>query len=400
MTEKLTDYIKSDKGDSETWLPAKLGAPATQKMRPATHIGKYTHPDVDKSISIQAVCSPGTKGYLCSGSFATELVDYAGSAAFLPYARTMEAEMEDGRPVREHLKEESHHLKNICKADDQALDGWRKAWEEQQEESRDCGATDRRLKQVYFPLGGDQYRIMTLLPCSILIWELKARLNKRQWKEKSSDSDEKRIRTAFFSQCKTKYGGAHPKNISFLNSKKENRGNAIKLTCTPPAMSRKYTLPTRNFFNLIRPYRSSRPAGGQTHLWQLFEALYQTLAFDPNTDWARKKKRGIVCAIIEYGVILPAENIRENAPAGWSADDKYSALPHEQKAWLDPGRGNDQHSEPDGKDWQEAVSRSIARFIITNLEKMMKYDPAKKSISMDDAFVNEISDLAREYLNG
>ena len=397
MAKKLVEYIKSEKGNPETWLPKKLGAPASQKMRPATHIGKYTHPDVDKSISIQVFGSHAPKGYLCSGNFTTEIHDYAGSAAFLPYAKTMEAEMEDGRPVREHLQEGSHPLKSISKADDQTLHAWQNVWEEQQEQSKVCGATDRRLKQVYFPLGDDQYRLLSLLPCAILIWELKARLNKRQWQEKS-DLGGKSIRKAFFNQCQSEYGGTKPWNVSFLNS--ENGGSAVKLTCTPPAMSRKYTLPTRNFFNLIRPYRSRRPTGGQTHLWELLEALYQTLAFDPNTDWARRKKRGILCAIIEHGVILPAENIRENAPPGWSADDKYSALPQEQKDWLDPGRGRDTDAESGHKDWQKAVSGRIATFITTNLEKMMKFDPAKKAIVVDDAFVNEISDLAREYLNG
>jgi len=397
MAGKVSDYIKSKKSDPETWLPEKLGAPAAQKMRPATHIGKYTHPYVEKDVSIQAYSTSGLKGYLCSGNFTTRLQDYVGNAAVIPFSKTMESEMEDGRPVREHLQEGSHPLKSICKTDDQSLHSWRKAWEDQQEQSRNSGATDRRLKQVYYPLGGDQYRLMSLLPCSVLIWELKTRLNTRQWQEKS-DSDAKSTRTAFFNQCQSRYGGTKPQNVSFLNS--ENGGRAVKLICFPPAMNRKYTLPTRNFFNLIRPNRPRRPTGGQTYLWQLFEALYQTLAFDPNTDWARRKKRGIVCAIIEHGVILPAENIRENAPAGWSANDKYSALPQEQKAWLDPDRPKDPDKKPAGKDWQEAVSRSIARFITTNFEKMMKYDPAKKSISMDDAFVNEISDLAREYLNG
>jgi CRISPR-associated protein Csy1 len=400
MAEKLKDYIKSRKSDPETWLPEKLGAPAKKRSRPATHIGKYTHPDANINASIQANLIHGPKGYLSSGNFATTLKDYAGSAEVIPFSKTVEAEMEDGRTVREHLQSESEALKSLCKTDNETFYAWQKAWEKQQEQSMKSEVTDRRLRQIYFPLGDGQYRIMTLLPCSILIWELKKRINDRVWQHETTETnkEKKNIPKCFFNQCYVKYGGAHPKNISFLNN--ENRGNAIKLTCMPPTLNRGYTLPTRNFFNLIRPNRSRRPTDGQTHLGQLFEALYQTLAFNPNTDWARRKKRGIICAIIEYGVILPAENIRENAPAGWSADDKYAALPQEQKAWLDPERGKDPVTQQDGRDWQEAVCRSIATFITTNLEKMMKYDPAKKSVPMDDAFVNEISDLAREYLNG
>lgn len=397
MTEKLIDYIiKTKKSDPETWLPEKLGAPDNKKMRPATHIGKYTHPYMDKHVSIMAPSTPRPKGYLCSGNFTTSLQDYAGSASELPYSKTMEAEMEDGRPLREHLQEGSHLLKRICNVDDQTLHAWRKEWGREQEQSRDTRITDRRLKQIYFPLGGDQYQLLSLLPCSVLIWELKARLNSRRWQEKSN-SDTKKSPTAFFNQCQARYGGTKPQNVSFLNS--ENGGRAVKLICSPPALNRKYRLPTRNFFNLVRPNRFQRSTDGQVHLWQLFESLYQTLAFDPNTDWARRKKRGIVRAIIERGIILPAENIRANAPVGWSMNDKYSGIPQEQKSWLDP----DCPKEPDEticEDWQRAISRSIATFITIYLEKTIKSDPTKKAISMDDVFANEIVGVAREYLHG
>ncbi|MCF8026074.1 MAG: type I-F CRISPR-associated protein Csy1, partial [Desulfobacteraceae bacterium] len=73
MAEKVSDYIKSKKSDPETWLPEKLGAPAKKRSRPATHIGKYTHPDADINASIQVNLIHGIKGYLVSGNFATTL---------------------------------------------------------------------------------------------------------------------------------------------------------------------------------------------------------------------------------------------------------------------------------------------------------------------------------------
>lgn len=399
MAEKLVEYIKSEKGEPEKWLAEKLGAPAQKRMRPATHVGKYTHPYVKKEQSLQAAWLPGPEGYLCSGNFSTEFQDYAGSSAFLPYSKTIEAVMDDGRPVRKHLQEGSEALKRLGKADNQTIEQWRKALEEDMKESRHCNASDHRLKQIYFPLGNNQYRLMTLLPCSLLIWELKKRISGRVWppEEIKPNGTEKKSPKAFFDQCGSDYGGTKSQNISFLNN--ENGGRARRLTCLPPTLDRTYSLPIRNFFNLVTPSRRGRP-DQQNNMHQLFEALYKTLAYDPNTDWARKKKKGILRAIIEYGIILPAENIRENAPAGWSTDEKYSGLPKNQKAWLDPGRQRETDAEIAGREWKDAIARDIALLVTRNLQKTIKQDPKEKDIVMDDAFHSEISELAKEYLDG
>lgn len=132
----------------------------------------------------------------------------------------------------------------------------------------------------------------------------------------------------------------------------------------------------------------------------MFQSLYDTLHNDPNTLWARKKKRGILRAIIERGVVMPAENIRENATPGWSKQEKYSSLPAAQKTWLDPLAISGFDQGEIIEDWQEEIAQQIARFIRSHFEKMVRFDPQKTHVIIDEAFFKEVSSLAKEYLDG
>lgn len=387
---ELKELIKKKKSDPETWLNKQLNRPHNKRNRPATHIGKYTHPDANVSITSKKTNAPA--GYLYFSSFISEINDYnSDNATNAPYPNTLESIMPDGKSVREHLETNSPELKKLANVDDDKLEFWKTDFENYKSNSTQESHTDQKLKQVFFPID-DEYILLTLLPCSILIWELKDRVQDREWDE----NQDKKYRNAFFRYIQYNYGGTQPINVSFMNSK--NSGHAIKLTAFPPSLNRKYKLPNKNFFDQIRVYGSRDKNNTQNFIWRLFDALYRTIVYDPNTLWARKKKQGILMNIIEHGIIAPAETIKMNGIAGWSQKKPYATLPSAQKKWLDPegqeGTGTGEEAEP----WQDVIAEQIARFIENTFEKTIKFDVNKQKVPFDDAFFEEVRNIAREFL--
>ena len=394
MSQTLEEYAKQKNMEPGELLRKNLGRQQKNMMRPATHVGKYTHSQAKDDMSVFCVNAKVGYGYLCFGNFESVLRDYIGNAANMPHAHAMESLMPDGRQVRQHLKEGTRELRQIAAVNATELKNWQDNFNQVQEQARICSRSNFKLKQVYFPLGNGTYQLLTLLPCSTLVWELKSRLAIREWEIREANSKQYNVRIAFIDRWNREYGGTKPQNISYLNS--NNGGNARVLTCLPPSVNRDFQLPKRNFFNQIKIYIPRNPREIQKGVGVLFQSLHSTLLSDPNALWARKKKRGILRAIIERGIIMPAENIRENAVPGWSKGEKYSFLPVSQKAWLDPwGLGQDDAEE----NWQEEIAKQIARFVERNFEKMTRFSPERKKVNFDDAFRREISDLAKEYLD-
>ncbi|PTN35182.1 hypothetical protein C6366_11765 [Desulfonatronum sp. SC1] len=400
VTQTLEELAAQKKKDSGEMLRENLGREPKNMMRPATHIGKYTHPQAKDDMSLLCENSKCGGGYVCFGNFRTELNDYAaGNAADLPHSKTMEAMMQDGRSVREHLKQCSSDLRRIASVEEKEFKRWAENFQGKEKQGKFSSRTDFKLKQVYLPLENDQYRILTLLPCSVLIWELKSRINSREWEVRIENNKEYNFRVSFVDQWVRKYGGTKPQNVSHLNN--ENGGNARVLTCLPPSFGRDYELPKRNFFDQIWVYLPKNPQEAQKGVGHLFISLYSSLLQDPNTLWARRKKKGILRAIIERGIIWPAEKIISSAEPGWSLQQQYAALSPAQKAWLDPYAPVDPEGDRgQSTDWQEEIAMQISRFIRRNFDKMLRVDPQKKKIELGEAFSGEIAKLAKEYLDG
>jgi CRISPR-associated protein Csy1 len=400
MSQTLEDFAEQKNMKPGELLTKYLGAEQKDMMRPATHVGKYTHPGVAENLVIAAPEFKVGVGYICFGNFVSKLKDYVGNAAKMPHAKTMEAIMQDGRTVREHLFEISHELKqNVPDVDEEEIKKWNENFYDLEQQSKVCSFSDFKLKQIYFPLDGGKYQLLTLLPCPPLIWELKSRINSREWETREENGKEYNVRISFIDQWVKKYGGEQPQNISFLNNL-NRRTSARVLTCLPPTLRQNYQLPRRNFFNQIKIFLPRSPDEAQRGIGQLFQSLYDTLHNDPNTLWVRRKKRGILRAIIERGIIMSAEKIRENAMPGWSKQEKYSSLPAAQKAWLDPLGGMEPDQGQDQEDWQEEIAQQISRFIRSHFEKMVRFDQQKSHIVFDEAFSKEVSALAKEYLDG
>lgn len=364
------------------WLIDTLSHP--KRLSPSTHIGKYSHPDVTVALFIAP--EKRENEYLSSGNFSIKQCDFSGNAGYAQYSQTLNCQLDDGRSVREHFEKGSEKLQAITGLHLEEYQELRSSYLDRVENLNGSNtATDYRLKQIYFPVR-EGYRLFSLIPSSTLIRELNDRIQSRQWKGKEY--------VCFVDYIGKTYGGANPQNISALNIKVSRL-----LKCFPPSLNRTYRLPKKAFFTDINVYRPRRPEPGERGHFQLFESLHNTLTKDPNTLWARRKKKGLYRAIIEYCVIARAESIRENAPSGWTMDEMYSKLSVFQKRWLDPGRWRE--SEPgidEPRNWQDEIARQISYFVRNNYKRLISSLPGEQPIEFSDAALEEIRKIAKEYV--
>ena len=95
-----------------------------------------------------------------------------------------------------------------------------------------------------------------------------------------------------------------------------------------------------------------------------FNLLYEVVGAEKNI-YPERDKRKFALELIAQTVLMQAERIQKNHPAGWSKD--YS-LNEYQKYWLDPGRAEldgeeifRQHAEQDN--WSAEIIRQFALWI-------------------------------------
>ena len=137
----------------------------------ATHVGKFTHPNVNNKCKVIARPEGRNDGFLRSGNVENISDDFSGNAnRSKKYAALFE------------MKGDYSNIDTsipIPKPTD----------------------TDEKIKQVYFPLDSNDYHLLSVLTPSGIIVQLQDKL-----KEEGSS-----IRKLII-----KYGGKEPRNISYL----------------------------------------------------------------------------------------------------------------------------------------------------------------------------------------
>lgn len=192
----------------------------------ATHIGKLSDSGANIHAAWYEPSGTDTESpYAALPSIDTNLIDciYEGGAANSTPANILCEIQDDGRPLLEHLKENDELAKKLF-----TLSGF------SYEEIRDAflklapittsDSTDQKLNQVYFPVGQGDYHLLTVLPSTNFLCELKNRYSKmvQERVEKKRAGEEYR---SYGNLICVSYGGSHPNNISVLTF----QGNQARL---------------------------------------------------------------------------------------------------------------------------------------------------------------------------
>ena len=341
--------------DVQTWLTS--AAVRAKQISLATHAVKFTHGSA-KGSNILALASNTDAPYLDSSAIVTPAVDAVGNAAALDVAKLLQ--LDDGNAtLADYLSQgDDHVLRPLASSDEQCqlwADGLRQALEVKTPSSHTLA------KQIYFPIGDNQYHLISPLYSSALAHELFHQVQHsrfsdemkaaRDARKKNQPSDVDVVR--YSNLAVTISGGSKPQNISQLNSKRY--GKTYLFPCTAPDWKSQYQPPMfgSNWFD-------SREVGRDTYylIKLLAEFLVKVKLLDSNIRIRQRRDR-LADQILDSILTLAVSH--QTNTSGWS---ETSELSQAQQCWLDP-----QAEHLYSGDWQTEVSRDFGLWLNNRLEK-------------------------------
>lgn len=346
-SEKIKKDVKSSLSEEEkdtalqlidekfklkNWIPDAAGRAGQLSM--TSHPSKFSHPNAarnwnGKTTAVLAMAPHSNDGFLRSGNVEVEL-DALGNAASLDVYKFLTLVLEDGRSLIEHIESDSNEAKDLLGDLDTPYEELKSGFLSMKLQGNNLSSSSR-LKQVYFPIGSNQYHLLSILSPSGMLYSLTERIKDFRFSEFSKEQrknrkDNKYSQTGYDEILNTTvlgYGGTKPQNVSVLNN--SYAGKSYLLDSRPPSLRVKNVrLPTRDFFaNCLWPknYETS------------FHSLHALLTADINNIRIREGRDAIFQYLFDR-IIEKVWQIR-NEPAGWSEKDNYLRLPSLHKKVLD-----------------------------------------------------------------
>lgn len=362
QNESLAEYILQN---AKNMAPADWLEKMAQNMngcRLATHIGKFTHPDSGVALLVESGEPDDgyvtTQGCRCS-------VDIQRNASISQSGKLLLWDMPDGRKLFNWAEESPEELRQELEDNGFPAEPLIQSAKQAVSQSRNMPqSTDSNLRQVYFPVSSEQqYHLLTILPASSLLLEMKQRILRMDENRRLCYSDKEE---QYGEDCEDMpnlteigFGGSKPHNISALNNILP--GPAYLLPSLPPVWtSRKVRLPKRDFFRdglLTRMTKES------------VQALHRLFLLDWNNQKIREGIRFHVDTLADM-VAGMAERMREE-PAGWSREEAFDGLPESQKIWLDEAR---REERLDSEEWLDAVGTDFGRWLIRTYERVAGHE--------------------------
>ena len=386
--QTLEEYIReSAEKKNKTifqWLADVTENIAQCKM--AFYVGKYVHPDSRVSAYQSShVTEDGyvvTDGNTCVPDILTPAQDI-GSANFLLFPVNQEI------TVLEDLLGKGGRTREVLERMGLPFAPLEKAAEDLKQRSGAMPAsTETQLRQVYFPVGEDQYHLLTILPASSLMWKCAGIIRNlragafaaHDAKDPAYGSDWAEIRDLTM----VGFGGTKPQNISALNSKRG--GKAFLIPSLPPILaSQTVRLPKKNFFYDTLRSQSIAP--------DLF-ALHKLMKADRNNVDIREKIKEFLMHIVDIALV-EGERVRET-PEGWTEEERYANLFTAQKIWLDD-KYQERRNDPD---WIPSVCDDFARWVMKTYERLLGHEAYTLGDGEFSFFAKCMEDALKEKVRG
>lgn len=361
---RLKPYLEEQAQKKGKTLPAWMEERIKQVPACAvgTHIGKFSHPDA--KVTIWDRSAAYSDGYVVTSSTEPPW-DIAVNAAFMSTAKLLLQPLEDNKSLLYHIMERDQVFEEEWQ--DTGLDnGLYEALQKavfQLAGRSGAEDTDDRLKQVYFPVGPNEYHLLTVMPASSLMFAVRRRIKHieettRRCREEKKDELYGTDHDELWDTTEISFGGTKPQNISCLNN--DYGGTAYLLPSLPPVFARRQVrLPVKDFWHEAMTYRQYEP---------VFRQLHKLFSMEENNKTLRDQIKATVRDLLDMAAAA-AFVIREEA-AGWSGCERYSRLPQPQKIWLD----RQYAAQWPELEWRDEVSTSFGRWFIKTYEQMAKQD--------------------------
>jgi len=382
------------KFSKEHWLPD--AAKRAGQMSISSHPCTFSHPSARKNkngyaTSVIAKASPSSDGYLRTGNVAAE-EDALGNAAVLDVYKFLTLTMQDGSSLLEHIKNDSELAKSLLTTQSESYESLKTGLLAITSNGKTESITSSKIKQVYFPVGDNDYHLLSVLSNSGLVYELRRRIDGLRFSERQKELRELKRNnqhseegfSEIYDITTIGYGGTKPQNISVLNN--QFGGKARLLLSAPPHLwKRDIKFPTKDFFiNSIRFYDIQESL---QKLHGIFKTGLDSAIPLRNLESGRDHR---IEEVLDQ-VIERMSAVRSVASTQYRAES--SSLPLYQKIWLcDEYRQERQEQD----EWLDNLCEEISRWIFTAYKKVIK-----KHVALGQAeriYIKEIIKTYREAL--
>ena len=383
IVSAFSDYVRAE-AEKKSVSPGDWLADTARnagKCVFASHIGRFTNPEVTVNWQAKIKDKP-EEGYVSTAS-ASCSNDVFVAANYMATASLLQLKLEDDRTVYSHLLADDDYLKADITATGKDYGEIRSALLE----IKNCekpGSTDRRLRQVYFPVGEGDYHLLTVLPPSSLMQEVRRRI--RDMEEEARQACDKKsekygnIHTRIYNLTQVKFGGTKPQNLSLNNNKQG--GRSYMLPSLPPVLEeRSIAYPRKDFF------RDTLWAGNFRHLFLQLHACYKDSRHNLE---ARQRIRGVEHQIMDR-VLYSVYKLRDGE-AGWSASRGISKP---QAIWLDDKYLKERQED---EAWQEEIAKDFSSWFMLTYERLMKQDKIMLGDGEFEALMTEIMRFVKDDL--
>lgn len=363
----------------DNWV--QTAADRAGQINVASHVGTITHPDA-KIAPFVAETTASIDGYLRSGNINASL-DAFGNAAALDTLAFVKVQLADQRTVLEHFREGTELVRKCFDfADDELYESIRLRFLQMLANSKPYPVTCGELKQVYFPIGDDQYHLLSLVSSSGMMrdnrlrlqemrWgdaakaareiekeDIKAKTNQKTAKQDTADQDDVPADASYRTMpglASIKLGGANAQNISSLNA--ECKG-VWELMPSVPVIRRDYQrLPKVDYFK-----RSLRWDQYAKFIFAKLDRIFRKP--EPGNYDLRQERKDRIEELWLWASSFAFE--LQSLGGGWS-DHESNRLPKHQKRWLDAKFSDEMTAD---RSWRQEVAADFARWTLTSYRDM------------------------------
>jgi CRISPR-associated protein Csy1 len=349
-------------------------AQRAKQMQLVTHALKFTNPDAKGSslLSPGGSCQPKhmqPREVLSTAPLDNPDIDSVGNAAALDVAAFLQLE-DNGKTLVEYLKSGDYSAIRPFSQNEEQLAGWVEGFLNILVDN-DLGS-HKYAKQLYFPIDGNQYHLLSPLFSSSLSHALYKRIAASRFSEEVKAA-RKAKREAKYSETVLvdfpntaiqTFGGTKPQNVSQLNSSRG--GRSFLLNCSPPDWQTQTKPPfgaktvfSRNHFGMRT----------RKEVWALQQYLVR-MAERSSTADIREQRAERVDELIDILVQFGAEIQNLTEDSGWSALPECR-LNRAEQLWLDPYRAQNDPEfarEREKNDWQAIVADKFAFWLNNRLK--------------------------------
>ncbi|PCK01704.1 MAG: type I-F CRISPR-associated protein Csy1 [Alteromonadaceae bacterium] len=361
----------------QTWLTS--AATRAWQISLATHTDKFIHSDAKSSTMLVSEYTEDDAPYLVTAKIPKKTLDAAGNAAVLDVAKLLQIERQDDSLAKQLQNGHVDALRHFCQ-DENLLNTWKDGLLLGLSDSKTASHT--LAKQLYFPVGNNEYHLLCPLFASTMAHELYNTVIETRFSEASKEiRDAKRkeeyhdgINVAFNGTALQNFGGSKPQNISQLNS--QRHGNVYLLNAAPPLWKSqnkppfaKESLLDSSFRYLIR------------HKLRDFRVFLENLPPEKNNVEIRlKRDSDYIHPIIDelFNLAAAIQSLVEHK--GWT-EDKQCDLQRPYQLWLDPYREDTSFTaEREKNDWQAVIAKDFASWFKKQIksDKYLLGDPDSK----------------------